>query len=282
MPPSQQNMTPADQRFKEALLSWDEPGCLLALDNGADPLLKNAGLDASTLSMALRWAMPELASRVLPHSDLLESDGYGWTLLTQAARAGHLQALKAISAVDSPMIARHPGGVTALMCAAAGGSLECVEFLLPLSDLGARDCYGIGPLEFAAKGRSVEILRLFLEAGLPVNPPGHGSNALMIAAERGRLEAVEILLPMSDLRRGSATEGGTSALSLAVENEHWDVADILAEASPLAEALAAQEACRELGGRMAKTEARAAREEALIIEKSTRSAPSRGRPTAGI
>lgn len=270
----------------EALQDLDEPRALEILDRNPDPELALAsGKRGSAMSLALRLAMPEAASRLLsraPAEALREIDSYGWSLLTQAARAGHLEALKLISAVDSPSVIRHPGGVSALMCAAEGGDMACVEFLLPLSDLRARDCYGLGPLEFAAKGRDPRVAEFFLAAGCPPNPPGDGANALMVAAERGRAEMVELLLPISELRRGSDDKGWTSALSLAMENEEWECADLIAQASPLEEAREAHRQGLEQGGRLIKTEARMALEEARALEGSARPAPASRGPSRGI
>lgn len=271
-----------NKRFKKALMDMDEAACLETLDHGADPRYVNRLNEGfsklgqtieleSALSMALRWAMPDLVSRLLPLTDWArESDP---ELLLQAARSGHLEALKAICEHQNPRLIKHKGGVSALMNAASSDNIECAKFLIPLSDLNARDRFGHGPLEFAAHCRSVAMINFFLDAGLPPNPPGEGYNALLIAAERGRLALVERLLPISDLRRGSEANGWTNAVVLALENEHWDCADAISEASPLPEALAADKLSESMGVTLARASARAARQQAGELDKVAISAP---------
>ena len=280
------------EKFFAALHRYDEAGALAALRDGADPSGEDEQADphrrTSSLGRALGMRMEELARELLPRSDLLALDHHGWSVLTSAASAGNLEALKAIAAVDDPGRIRHEGGVSALMCAAESGSMPCVEFLAPISNIFARDCYGLSALEFAAKTGSVEALRFFLDAGLPPDNPA-GPSALSVAAERGRSEAVAFLLPLTDLarrcpvpRRGARLGETVLEELLRAPEDSPRALDLVARASPFEEAERAVAAAARAGVDLptARAWTRSLRE-ALDLESSVGGARSlASRPSA--
>lgn len=282
-------MAQADESLIAALIDRDEAGAIAAIRRGADPRL-GARLGAggeveelsgdTPLSIALRSDMPRLASMLLPGSDLLHADSDGWSVLGDAAAAGHMEVLRAAAAVDDPRATRHPGGVTALMQAAERGRMEAIEFLVPLSDLAARDRFGLGALEWAAKGWSLEALDFMLSAGLPVDPPGDGSTALMVAASRNRAKLVQRLLPLGDpWRVGGATSvaGPEDALGMALENDAWECVDLLAALAPAWRAREAMDRGLAEGVPMPATRAALAREEAKELSAAVAAGSGRGR-----
>lgn len=222
----------ATNDFFVALYSAREDDALRALVRGASPFKRGSrGGEESPLVASLSRGMEGVAlvlAKRASRGDLLWEDPYGWSPLTSAARAGSLDVLRIVAAVDDPAQCRHPGGVTALMCAAESGSLPCLEFLLPASDVEARDAFGLGALEFAAKGRSMAMLERLL--GLGLSPDSRmGPTPLMVAAERGILELVERLLDVCDPLAEHPRDGQTAlGIALAQIEMSPAVADAIA------------------------------------------------------
>jgi ankyrin repeat protein len=133
----------------------------------------------------------------------------GETPLMTAARTGKVGAVKALLDRGAVVDAKEKRGQTALMWAAAEGYAAVVELLLnasadfrtPLADSG------FTPLFFAAREGRIEVVRTLLKAGVDVN------------------EAMQPKKPS-----GKGPGKGTSALILAVENGHFDLALALVEA----------------------------------------------------
>ncbi|MBI5800549.1 MAG: ankyrin repeat domain-containing protein [Verrucomicrobia bacterium] len=126
----------------------------------------------------------------------------GETVLMTAARTGRPGPVKALLARGAKVDATDRKGQTSLMWAAAEGNAEVVELLLKSgADKAARLKSGFTPLHFAAREGRVATVRALLKSGVDVNDP--------IVAERGG---------------GRLPSNGTSALLLAVENAHYELA----------------------------------------------------------
>lgn len=184
-----------------AIESFDEEKALASLaeglGRGCDMGGKIAGGRSIPLVRALGLRMERLARMLMPVSDLRWIDDYGWSVLSKAAEAGNLEVLTAAATVDDPSVVRHPGGVSALMCAAESGSLKCLAFLAPISPVFARDCYGLSALEFAAKGGEPRMIEACLRLGLRLRNP-EGSTCLMLAGERGRARMLSEIIGRED------------------------------------------------------------------------------------
>ena len=135
----------------------------------------------------------------------------GETVLMTAARTGKVGPVKALLSRGAIVDAKERRGQTALMWAAADGHAAVVELLLkagadfrtPLPDSG------FTPLFFAAREGRTEVVRaLLLKAGADVN---------------------DTMQPRKPSGKGPRTKG-TSALILAVENGHFELALALLEA----------------------------------------------------
>ena len=146
----------------------------------------------------------------------------GETPLMTAARTGKLDAVKALLARGVEVNAKLPlGGQTALMWAAADGHAAVVDALLAAgADFRTPLDTGFTPLLFAARAGHADIVRALLKAGVdvnevtqPVKKPGNkqpraGTSALIIAVENGHFELAAELLDLganpNDLRSGYA------------------------------------------------------------------------------
>ncbi len=126
----------------------------------------------------------------------------GETALLTASRTGRVGPVKALLARGARVEAKDEKGQTALMWAAADGHAAVVELLLAAgADARARLKSGFTPFLFAARNGRADVVRILLKAGVA---PG---------------EAIETKA------RGRGMAGdGTSALLLAVENGHFELA----------------------------------------------------------
>ena len=146
----------------------------------------------------------------------------GETPLMTAARTGRLAAVQALLArgarVDEKLAA---GGQTALMWAAHEGHAAVVEALIKAgADFRTAVDTGFTPLLFAARTGRADVVSLLLKAGVDVNEatkpakrpggkqPRAGTSALIIAIENGHFELAAELLDLganpNDLRSGYA------------------------------------------------------------------------------
>ncbi|MDA1276534.1 MAG: ankyrin repeat domain-containing protein [Verrucomicrobia bacterium] len=133
----------------------------------------------------------------------------GETVLMTAARTGKIGPVKALIERGARIDAKERRGQTALMWAAADGHAAVVEALLaegadfqtPLEDSG------FTPFFFAVREGRDEVVRALLKAGVDVN---------------------EIMQPRRSAGKGPRR--GTSALILAIENGHFEMALTLLEA----------------------------------------------------
>ena len=144
----------------------------------------------------------------------------GETVLMLAARSGNVEAVKALLARDASTKTRERLGQTALMWAAAEGHTDVVlELLKAGADINAKLDSGFTPFFFAVREGRLDTVRAFLKAGIDVN-------AMMQPAEKvpGRAGGG------GGGRPDAARAPGSNALSLAVENGHFELAIALVDA----------------------------------------------------
>ena len=142
----------------------------------------------------------------------------GETTLMTAARTGKVDLVKLLLARGASVDARLPQGQTALMWAAADGHTAVVETLLAAGAEFRKPLdSGFTPMLFAARAGHTEIVRALLKAGIDVNEatqpvkgggklPRKGASALTVTIENGHFELAAMLLDLganpNDLRSG--------------------------------------------------------------------------------
>jgi uncharacterized protein len=123
------------------------------------------------------------------------------TVLMTAARTGRVEPVQALLQAGAKVDAVDRKGQTALMWAAADGNIEVVELLIKAgADIRLRLRSGFTPMLFAARQGKIEVVQAFLKAGIEAN------------------EAIQTT------GRGGAPRVTDSALILAVENGHFELA----------------------------------------------------------
>src|SRR5262245_44391138 len=140
----------------------------------------------------------------------------GETVLMLASRSGNVEAVKALLARGAMHNARERHGQTALMWAAAEGNTTVVRALMDAgADINATLDSGFTPFFLAVREGRLETVRALLAAGIDVNAtvprPGNGP----------RSTAGSYIRPV---------DRGTSALLLAVQNGHFELAIALVAA----------------------------------------------------
>jgi ankyrin repeat protein len=138
----------------------------------------------------------------------------GETPLMTASRTGALPAVKALLAHGAMVDAKdETRGQTALMWAAAEGHAAVVQALIAANaDIRARVPSGFSPLFFAVREGRLPVVRILLEAGVDVN------------------ETIPIDGPRRRGYGGRLPPGGMSALLLAIQNAHFELAAELLDA----------------------------------------------------
>ena len=98
---------------------------------------------------------------------------------------------------------------TALTCAAMNGDVTMANLLLDAkADVNKKIAWGATPIEWAAAGGKLEIMRLFLDKGASVE---NSTSAFVAAARGGQTEAMRLLLK----RHASTKNAGAEALAAA-------------------------------------------------------------------
>ncbi|KAF4116853.1 hypothetical protein G5714_001406 [Onychostoma macrolepis] len=129
---------------------------------------------------------------------------------------------------------RNKSGYTAIMLAPltgveSPGDMKVVQQLMELGDVNA--CVGqVGQtaLHLAVRHGRVPVVRLLLEQGADPDAQDHaGTTPLISACDRGHVSIVRILLEEANCDVNLKDKGGRSAISLATQASHTEIADLL-------------------------------------------------------
>ena len=160
----------------------------------------------------------------------------GSNALIVAAQGGHLACVEALLAASAdPNAQTKDDGFTALMWAAKNGHVEIVQALLPKMSPdainNAENKYGSIALIFAAQGGHIACVNALLAANADTNAQDtRGNTALIVAAQGGHIACVNALLAANADTNAQDTRDNT-ALIFAANNGHVACVEALLAAS---------------------------------------------------
>jgi len=178
-----------------------------------------------TLS-ALLLAVMKVNVYAAPYQDLIEAIENGNLKAAQSALRNGADVNK--MGYESP-------NRTPLMIAAEEGKENLVKLLVEYgADVNAKDHYGDTALMLAANAGHLNVVEFLVEHGANVNAVAAGyiyagSTALIYASEKGQVNVVKYLIKHG-ANINAKNKNGDTALSLAENNGHTEVARILREA----------------------------------------------------
>jgi ankyrin repeat protein len=158
---------------------------------------------------------------------------YGETALMAAARAGQYDIVKILLAQPGIEIDQKDNmGNTALIWSAHNGHAPCVEVLISAgANVNLATPYSNTSLTLAAReGRAAVVIALLASPNIDVNLTEHklwNDTALIEAARGGHKDTVVALLGAPNIQVDQKNQQGQTALSLAIENGHLAVAQII-------------------------------------------------------
>jgi len=142
---------------------------------------------------AMREAIAAGAVVNAPH----DPHRYSRTLVEQAAMNGDAEALRILIAAGADTRAARSGGEGPLYYAVHYGHVEAARVLLKAGAYGGPIRLGVGVLSMLHIAKTPEIVEALLESkGFDVNyaPKVGGQTALMLAADRGDIRSMELLI----------------------------------------------------------------------------------------
>ena len=156
-------------------------------------------------------------------ADLGAVDESGETALMLAAHGGHAAAVRLLIAAGADVNAVSPQGWTALAKAAYNGETErgYVEVVEVLADAGAnldaRIFFGITPLMLAAGGGDASVVECLINRGADVLAPNEGGRtARMMANDRFYVDVIN-LLTEAERQLGVQEDGSCSSTKSVVK-----------------------------------------------------------------
>lgn len=156
----------------------------------------------------------------------------GDTPLTQAVKAGNVQAVRALITSGADVNVRSGDGSTPLLWAAHRSSPEIARALVAAgAAVDAANDFGITPLLHASRTGDAAMVDLLLRAGAnAARAHPEGETPLMAAARAGSVPSVRLLLARGADVNAAETFQKTTALMWAAAEGHREVVDLLLEA----------------------------------------------------
>lgn len=189
---------------------------------------------------ALHWAAyhDNVATALLltkAGANVKAANRYGVTPLSLACTNGNADLVALLLNAGADANTKLKGGETPLMTAARTGKLAPVKALLAhKADVNAKDRKGQTALMWAAAEGYAEVVSTLIAAGAEFKKPlPSGFTPILFAAREGKIDVVHVLFKagadVSDAIQGEKRVArgpipGTSALHLAVENAHFELA----------------------------------------------------------
>lgn len=189
---------------------------LLLADGRADP----KDQDSSALKEACRNGHTEIVELLLidGRADPSDSDSLAFIF---ACRNGNIEMVKLLLADGRADPSDHQSAAFIFAC--RNGHTEIVKLLLTdgRGDPSHRHDWLI---KIACENRHIKIVKLFM-SDRRVDPSNLNNSALRCSSKRGYIEIVKLLL--TDERVYASSKGYSSAIRLAKENDHSEIAELL-------------------------------------------------------
>jgi ankyrin repeat protein len=200
----------------------------LQANDGSTSLLKStAANDISSVQQLLKQG-----------ADVNISNRYAISPLYVAALNGNTEIAQLLIEAGANTAHKIAGNETILMRAARTGHADLVKILIDKKvDIHLTDTRKQNALMWAAADGHIEVVNLLIAAGADINAKAQGEfHALAFAARQGHLAVVKAILnagfdvntPMFHEKRGRRYfRSGSTALILAIENGHFELAEYL-------------------------------------------------------
>lgn len=188
---------------------------------------------------ALHWAVshqrPDIVKRLLASGASVDAlTYYEVTPLGIACVRANIECVRLLVEAGADVNRAQPGGETPLMTAAKHGDAEVLKTLIENgAKTDATERKGQTALMWAAAEGNGEAVQVLIDSGADLSLElKSGFNAMMFAAREGRIDVVRRLLDagvevnaiMGKDKNGRGPRPGTSALMLAVESGHFELA----------------------------------------------------------
>lgn len=187
----------------------DTEGVALAVASGADTEQSLVG-GVTALMMACCNGHDKVIPILAPACDVLATDAQGCNALHKAAGYGHAHCAEALLALPQAQAlsqAKDNQGQTPFLLSAARGDPYCLKALLADSDPDLIDSKGRDALMIAAEFGMCESVEILLQHGFnPSATARDGSNAFMLASSGAWLDSMRILAPLCDTLATDAQE----------------------------------------------------------------------------
>ncbi|XP_074259723.1 ankyrin repeat and SOCS box protein 14 isoform X1 [Saimiri boliviensis] len=198
--------------------------------NGCNPNAKNFEGNSPLLTAVLRDSYDTAALLINYGADVNLRCANERTALHEAAKLGREDMVKLLLVSGAHPDPRSTYGFTPLALAAQSGHTEIMEMLLRKGANAhgqASDCSSI--LLEAASGGNPDAVALLLEYGTDANiPKNSGYLPIHVAADRGHLLALKILIPVTDL--AAIKQSGISPIHCAAAGAHPQCLELLIQA----------------------------------------------------
>nr|XP_044992124.1 ankyrin repeat and SOCS box protein 14 [Jaculus jaculus] len=201
--------------------------------NGCNPNAKNSEGSSPLLTAVLRDSQDsyDMAALLISHgADVNLRCANNRTALHEAAKLGRQDLVKLMLVSGAFTDPRSTYGFTPLALAAQGGHTEIMELLLQKgANVHSQASDSSSVLLEAARGGNPDSVTLLLEYGADANvPKNSGHLPIHVAADRGHLLALKMLVPVTDL--AAIKRSGISPLHCAAAGAHPQCLGLLIEA----------------------------------------------------
>src|SRR6202167_4099076 len=158
----------------------------------------------------VRWCLPLMLGFVFIPPNALLHAASSVAVVTEAARADDLPAVRKLIKEHADVNAPANDGSTALLWASFHSNAGMTKELLAAgAAVDAANHYGVPPLLQASRNGDVEVMKALLDAGAqPTRWHAEGETPLMAASRTGKVDAVKLLLSKGSFVTGRGPFGG--------------------------------------------------------------------------